>query len=320
MAKILIVAELANGAVREATFELVSVARALGGEIVSVVLGNGISMAAESLAKRGGGTVLAFDDPALETYSADTSSSVIQAAISAQSPSIVLLSNTPNGWDVAPKVAASLDMAIVSDAFRIEAQGGEWLVTRRVFNGKLDAQLVAASPAIVTMQPGAAEAYRGAEAGKVETASVPSLASRSTYIETKKSAGGGHDLTKAEIIVSGGRGLQKPENFDAVLQPLCNVLSAQMGASRPVVDAGWKPHEYQVGSSGQIVSPKLYIAVGISGAIQHLVGMKGSNYIIAINKDRDAPIFEVADLGVVGDLFEIVPALVQAVAQAKGGG
>jgi electron transfer flavoprotein alpha subunit len=319
MAKILIVGELQNGVVREATFELVSIARALGGDVVSVVYGSGISTAAESLAKRGGGTVLAVDDAALESYSADTSAAVIKHAIAAQSPDLVLASNTPNGWDVAPKVAAALGLAIVSDAFRIEAQGAEWLVTRRVFNGKLDAQLVAQSPALVTVQPGATEAYKGSEPGSVEATTVPSLASRTTYVETKKSAGGGHDLTKAEIIVSGGRGLQKPENFDAVLKPLCDVLSAQMGASRPVVDAGWKPHEYQVGSSGQVVTPKLYIAVGISGAIQHLVGMKGSNFIIAINKDRDAPIFEVADLGVVGDLFEVVPALVAAVAQAKGG-
>jgi len=119
------------------------------------------------------------------------------------------------------------------------------------------------------------------------------------------------------MMVSGGGGLETPENFDSVLQPLVEVLGAQMGASRPVVDAGWKPHEYQVGTSGQIVTPKLYIAVGISGAIQHLVGMKGSNYIIAINKDADAPIFEAADIGLVGDLFEIVPALTKAIQQAK---
>jgi hypothetical protein len=167
-------------------------------------------------------------------------------------------------------------------------------------------------------QPGATAPYEGSEAGTVEALDVGEFTARSKYLDTKKAAAGGHDLSKAEIIVSGGRGLQKPENFDEVLKPLVEALGAQMGASRPVVDAGWLPHEYQVGSSGQIVQPKLYVAVGISGAIQHLVGMKSSNFIIAINKDPDAPIFEVADVGVVGDLFEVVPALAKAVAEAKG--
>ena len=142
---------------------------------------------------------------------------------------------------------------------------------------------------------------------------------KAKFVETKVAAAKGHDLTKAEIIVSGGRGVGAPEKFPEVIQPLATALGGAMGASRPVVDAGWLPHEYQVGSSGQVVSPKLYIACGISGAIQHLVGMKTSNYIIAINKDPDAPIFEVANLGVVGDLFEVVPALTAAVKTAKGG-
>ena len=141
---------------------------------------------------------------------------------------------------------------------------------------------------------------------------------KSKFVEIKKSESKGVDLSKADIIVSGGRGVGDPAKFPEVIQPLATALGGAMGASRPVVDAGWLPHEYQVGSSGQVVSPKLYIACGISGAIQHLVGMKSSNYIIAINKDPDAPIFEVANLGVVADLFEIVPALTAAVNQAKG--
>src|SRR5262249_28363518 len=149
---------------------------------------------------------------------------------------------------------------------------------------------VTGKPVIVTVQPGATQAFTGSEAGSVQALEVGAVASRTKFVEVRTAAATGHDLSKADVIVSGGRGLQKPENFDSVLQPLVDALGAQMGASRPVVDAGWKPHAYQVGTSGQIVTPKLYIAVGISGAIQHLVGMKGSNYVIAINKDADAPI------------------------------
>jgi len=318
MAKTLIVAEIQNGTLREATLELVSIARGLGGDIVSLVIGSGIAGAAEELAKRGGGRVLKVDGPAFARYTLDAYTAAAKAAIKAESPSLVLISNTPSGWDFAPKLAAALDTAIVSDAFKIAADGAAYVITRRMFNGKFDAQLRATgAPVIVTVQPGATSAYTGSEAGSTAALDVAGD-SRTQFVELRTAPAAGHDLTKADVIVSGGRGLQKPENFDSVLQPLVDALGAQMGASRPVVDAGWKPHEYQVGTSGQIVTPKLYIAVGISGAIQHLVGMKGSNYIIAINKDADAPIFEAADLGLVGDLFEIVPALTKAVQQAKG--
>ncbi len=318
MAKVLIVGEIQGGALREASLELVAVARGLGGDVVSLVLGKGVQGIAEDLSKKGGGKVLVAEGDALEAYSADTHTAVIQQAVEAEQPDLILLSNTPNGWDVAGKLAAVLDVAAVTDVFRIEADGDGFLLTRRMFNGKFDAQLRASGRTLATVQPGAATAYEGSDAGSVEALTVSGLSSRSTFVEVRKAAAGGHDLTKADIVVSGGRGLQKPEKFDEVLEPLCAALGAQMGASRPVVDAGWKPHEYQVGSSGQVIAPKLYVAVGISGAIQHLVGMKGSNFIIAINKDPDAPIFEVADLGVVGDLFEVVPALVEALKQAKG--
>ena len=319
MAKTLIVGEVQNGLLRDATLELVALARGLGGDVSSLVIGSGVGAQAEELSKKGGGKVLLADDAALADYTIDAYATAIRKAIEAESPDLVLISNTPSGWDVAGKLAAALDCGIVSDLIRIEEEGGERVYIRRVFNARLDARFrVSGSPVIATVQPGACEAYAGSETGSVETLDVGGIDSRTSFVELRTAPASGHDLTKAELIVSGGRGLQKPENFDEVLKPLVEALGAQMGASRPVVDAGWLPHEYQVGTSGQIVQPKLYIAVGISGAIQHLVGMKNSNYIIAINKDPDAPIFEVADLGVVGDLFEVVPALAAAVTSAKG--
>jgi len=320
MAKTLIVGEIQKGSLREATFELVTLARKLGGEIASLVIGGGVGAAAEELAKKGGGRVLLADDASLANYTADGYARAIRRAIDAEKPDLVLISNTPVGWDVAGKLAAQLDCGIATDVIRIEPDGADLVFVRRMFNAKFDARLrVSGSPRIATVQPGASEAYSGSEAGSVVALDGVGGDSRTKFVEVRVAPAGGHDLTKAEIIVSGGRGLQKPENFDAVLKPLVEALGAQMGASRPVVDAGWLPHEYQVGSSGQIVTPKLYVAVGISGAIQHLVGMKSSNFIIAINKDPDAPIFEVADVGIVGDLFEIVPALAAAVKAAKGG-
>jgi electron transfer flavoprotein alpha subunit len=320
MAKTLIVGEIQKGSLRESTLELVALARKLGGEVTSLVIGSGVGAAAEDLAKKGGGRVLLADDASLANYTADGHARAIRRAIDAEKPDLVLISNTPSGWDVAGKVAAQIDCGIATDVIRIEQDGGDLVFVRRMFNAKFDARLrVSGTPRIATVQPGASEAYTGSEAGSVSKLDGVGGDSRTKFVEVRVAPAGGHDLTKAEIIVSGGRGLQKPENFEAVLKPLVEALGAQMGASRPVVDAGWLPHEYQVGSSGQVVSPKLYVAVGISGAIQHLVGMKSSNFIIAINKDPDAPIFEVADVGIVGDLFEVVPALAAAVKTAKGG-
>ncbi len=320
MAKTLIVGEISKGALREATLELVTLARKLGGDVASLVIGSGVGGVAEDLAKKGGGKVLLADDPSLANYNLDGWERAIKKAIDAEKPELILISNTPIGWDVAGALAAGLDCGIASDVIRIEPDGADLVFVRRMFNAKFDARVrVTGTPRIATVQPGANEAYAGGESGSVAKLDGVGGDSRTKFAEIRVAPAGGHDLTKAEIIVSGGRGLQKPENFDAVLKPLVEALGAQMGASRPVVDAGWLPHEYQVGSSGQIVSPKLYVAVGISGAIQHLVGMKNSNFIIAINKDADAPIFEVADVGIVGDLFEVVPALVNALKSAKDG-
>jgi len=325
MGNILVIGEIQNGRLREATLECVAFARGvagdLGSEVKSLVLGSGIEALADELSKKGGGEVLLADDPALESYSVDAFNRACRAALEDTKPDLVLLPNTPIGWDLAPRLAAKLDCAFVSDAFKIEAEGGKPVFTRRVFNGKLDARVaVESTPVVATMQPGAVAPHAGSESGSVRKldVSIPAGELKAKFVETKTAGDKGIDLTKAEIIVSGGRSLGGTEKFNEVIKPLAEALGGAMGASRPVVDSGWLPHEYQVGSSGQIVSPKLYLAIGISGAIQHLVGMKSSNFIVAINKDPDAPIFEVADVGVVADLFEVTPALTKAVKEAKG--
>jgi electron transfer flavoprotein alpha subunit len=323
MGNILIVAELgSNGAIRESSYELVSIARKLadatGQGTRGLVIGSGVGDAAATFASKGAGETLVVDDAALANYNVDGWTKAIRAAVEASEADLVLISNTPTGWDVAARVAAGLDAAYVSDCFNIEAEGGELTFYRRIFNGKLDAQLTTQGRTVATVQPGATEAYEGSADGGTKALDVSLEGLRAKFVEIKQAGSTGVDLTKADIIVSGGRGVGSPEKFTEVIKPLADALGGAMGASRPVVDAGWLDHPYQVGSSGQIVAPKLYIACGISGAIQHLVGMKGSNYIVAINKDPDAPIFEVADIGVVADLFDIVPALTDKVKEAKG--
>ena len=319
MGSVLIVTEIQKGSIREASYELASFASKLGRDVKSLVLGSGVAGEADAFASKGGGEVFLVENEALADYNAEAYTKAVRAAVEATSPDVVLISNTPSGWDFAPRIAAALDAAFVSDCFGVEAEGDGLVFLRRVFNGKLDARILpSGGPVVATMQPGATAAFEGSTDGKVGKLDVDLSGLRTKFVETRVAEAKGVDLTKAEVIVSGGRGVGDPEKFPEVIQPLADALGGAMGASRPVVDAGWLPHEYQVGSSGQVVTPKLYIACGISGAIQHLVGMKASNFIIAINKDADAPIYEVADLGVPADLFEIVPALTEAVKAAKG--
>jgi electron transfer flavoprotein alpha subunit len=323
MGSILIVAEIQGGQIRESSFELAAyaqkIAAATGREITSLVLGKDIANLADDFAKKGGGKVFVADDELLANYCVESANAAIRAGVEASGADVILFSNTPSGWDVAPRIAAGLDAGFASDCSDVADDGGALVFERRIFNGRLDAHVRVNSDVVVaTMQPGSTEPFDGSTDGSVVKLEVSLTADKAKFIETKSVENTGVDLSQADVIVSGGRGVGSPEKFGEVLQPLADALGGALGASRPVVDAGWLPHEYQVGSSGQIVTPKLYIAAGISGAIQHLVGMKGSNFIIAINKDPDAPIFEVADVGAVGDLFEIVPALTKAVQQAKG--
>ncbi len=322
MSSVLVVTEISGGKIREASLELVSFARAVaessGRDVKSLVIGSGVEGVAGEFAGIGGGETFVVDAAEVASYNVDTFKKAILAGVEAAGADLVLLSNTPLGWDVAPRVAANLDSAFISDCTNVEAGDSGLTFTRRVFNGKLDAQLSATGPAVATMQPGATEPFSGSSDGAASKLDADLSGAKAKFIEVKMSASTGIDLTKADVVVAGGRGVGDPDKFAEVIQPLADVLGGAMGASRPVVDAGWLPHAHQVGSSGQVVTPKLYIACGISGAIQHLVGMKGSNFIIAVNKDADAPIFEVADVGVAGDLFEIVPSLTAALAEAKG--
>jgi electron transfer flavoprotein alpha subunit len=325
MPSILIVTETQNGKIREASLELATIAQKISGEsgreVKSLVMGKGVDALADEFSKKGGGEVYAADDDLLENNNVEARAIAIRAAVEACSPDLILISNTPTGWDVAPRVAAGLDAGFVSDCFSIDAEGDTLVYRRRIFNGKLDAMISSSTQTVVaTVQPGAAPAFEGSTDGSVSKLDVSLDAGqlRVKFVGVKEAEATGVDLSKADVIVGGGRGVGKEENFAEVIQPLADVLGGAVGASRPVVDAGWLPHAYQVGSSGQVVQPKLYIACGISGAIQHIVGMKASNFIVAINKDPDAPIFEVANLGVVADLHEVVPALTKALQEAKG--
>ncbi|MEZ4332562.1 MAG: electron transfer flavoprotein subunit alpha/FixB family protein, partial [Myxococcota bacterium] len=279
MGTILVVAEIAKGAIRECSYELVAIAQGLassgGHQVNGLVIGSGVGELAKAFAGKGAGKTYVVDAPEAANFNPEVYGKAIKAAAKASGASLVLISNTPSGWDVAPRVAAGLDCAYVSDCFKVAASGSDFTFVRRVFNGKLDAEVDSKGLTVATVQPGAVAPFAGSSDGATEALSVD-LGAKSKFVEVKVSQSTGVDLTKADVIVSGGRGVGAPEKFQEVIKPLADALGGAMGASRPVVDAGWLDHPYQVGSSGQIVAPKLYIAAGISGAIQHLVGMKAS--------------------------------------------
>ncbi len=326
--KALILAEHEGGAVREVTYELLGLAHRLAGEagwplseVKAVVLGQGIDALAREISGRGAAEVIYAEGKAVENYTGDGYGRAIEAIVRAEAPEMVLAGHTPNGWDVTPLVAAGLGVPIATECSAAALDGGAVRFTRKVFNGKFVqvVDLAGSKPLVATMQKGASPPFQGSTHGAVRkvTAGVSEADLRARFVEVKKGGAGAIDLTQASIVVSGGRGLGAAEKF-SIIRELAGALGGQVGASRPVTDMGWLPHEHQVGSSGVTVAPKLYVACGISGAIQHIVGMRGSGYIVAINKDSEAPIFGVADVGVVGDLFEIVPALTRAVQAAKG--
>jgi electron transfer flavoprotein alpha subunit len=319
---ILVIAEQRGGKLNRATWETIAAAQQLAGTtgapIAILVPGASVAGVAAELAAAQVKEVVTVEHAALEPYTPDGFTAALQDAITQLAPAHVLLPHTYQTRDFAPKLAARLDRALVTDVTALKATGGEPAFVRPMFQGKLTADVVPQGPAphFVTLQIGAYRVDQAAKGpspapvralGVIFDASAIREKPEPPFQQAKQAV----DLSQAERIVSVGRGIKEQANI-VVAQQLAEALGAEIAASRPICDAGWLPMERQVGSSGQTVAPKLYLALGISGAIQHLVGMKGANTIVAINKDPDAPIFEVADYGIVGDLFEIVPAIITA--------
>ncbi|MBI3271655.1 MAG: electron transfer flavoprotein subunit alpha/FixB family protein [Planctomycetes bacterium] len=324
---ILVFVEQRDGKPKKQSLEALSegrrLATALSVPVVAALFGEGVKPVAGTLAHYGADRILVGDSPNLRHYSTDGYAKLLGDAVQAAGAQAVLLSATAMGKDLAGYVAGGLETSVAADCTGTSVVDGKLQVRRPVYAGKAVVTLgFAKLPAVLTLRPNVfpLSAADTARTAPVEDVACPfGLADlKSVVKDVVTSAGKKIELTEANIIVSGGRGLKGPENFP-LIEELAQVLGGAVGASRAVVDAGWRPHEDQVGQTGKTVSPSLYVAVGISGAIQHLAGMSSSKFIVAINKDPDAPIFKIADYGIVGDLFEVVPALTAAFRKFLGG-
>ena len=327
--KILVIVEQREGKLNRVSFETLTgaqaIARETGWVLEAAVVGSGVGEIAREVAGKKVTKVYDIESPQLAAYTPDAFVAALKPFLADKKPTLVLMPHTYQVRDFAPKLATALGRALVSDCTGYKKEGDKLLFVRQMFQGKFSADVAFAGepPHFATFQTGA---FRGdqVEAGTspapVETvqADVPASALRNKPGEVFKEAKQAVDLTQAEIIVAVGRGIKEEKNI-AIAKQLAEALGGEIAASRPICDAGWLPMDRQIGSSGQTVAPKLYVALGISGAIQHIVGMKGSRTIVAVNKDSEAPIFEVADVGIVGNLFEVVPPLIEEIKKAKAG-
>jgi electron transfer flavoprotein alpha subunit len=320
MSNVLVFIEQRDGKLRKASLEALTLGRTLaaktGGALGAAIAGSGVSGLSTELAAYGAVKVFVADRPDLALYSCEGYTAALDAAVTAFSPSIVLVSATSMGKDIAPRFAARRRVGVLSDVMSLDVEGGRLTATRLVYSGKARAT-VSTSPSaaiqVATPRPNVFVALRSEApaAGEVVALNLGDLKIRGRVTKIETSEAGEIDVAEADKIVSGGRSIKGPENWP-MLRGLCKELGAALGASRAAVDAGWIDHSHQVGQTGKVVSPSLYIACGISGAIQHLAGMGSSKVIVAINKDPEAPIFKVATYGIVGDIFQIVPALTEA--------
>ncbi|MEI7778739.1 MAG: electron transfer flavoprotein subunit alpha/FixB family protein [Actinomycetes bacterium] len=319
MSQVIVLADHANGAVKKVTLELLTLARSLG-EPVAVLVGAGdaAGTVVASLAEYGATRVYVAASPDLSGYSVAPIAELLAKLVADTSPAAVLLASSPDGKEIAARLAAKLGSGVITDAVAVAA---DFATTQSVFGGGTVVQSrVTIGTPVITVRPNSTPPVAApATVDRVDYAFEVSAGAKSARIveQVSKERSGRPDLTEAAIVVSGGRGVGAAEGF-AVVEALADALGAAVGASRAATDAGWYPHQFQVGQTGKTVSPQLYIANGISGAIQHRAGMQTSKTIVAINKDPDAPIFELADFGVVGDLFDVVPQLTAEVQRRKG--
>lgn len=309
---VLVVAEQIDGAFRKIAYEAVSEGRrladALGESLTGVVLGSGLEAMAAELGKYGTDRILVADDPALGDYTTDAYTNVLFDLVKENDPKVLLIGASTRGKDLSARLAAHLDTGLAMDCIELRTDGETLTAIRPMFGGKVLAEVaIQGTPQMAAIRPNVMEILESEKAGVVEKVSVNVGAPKTRFVERKVEASARVDLTEANIIVSGGRGMGGPDF--GLLEELAEALGGTVGASRSAVDEGWRPHSDQVGQTGKVVSPSLYIACGISGAIQHLAGMGSSKYIVAINKDPEAPIFKKADYGIVEDLFKVVPAL-----------
>jgi len=316
MSNVMIYGEIKGGKIKKTAFELASEGRRLadklGGSLSAVLMGSPADQFASDLAKYGVDTVYIAEGKELESYNSEYYAQALAQLIGEKKPEIVLIGHSMQGKDLAPRLAAKLNVAAIADCVSFSLDGTTLVGQRPMYAGKCYAQWVAlSSPQIASARPNVLEIAENPKAGTVEKVSFAADTSRSTYAtkDLNLDTSGKVDLTEAEIIVSGGRGMGGPDY--TLLEEMAAIFGsrATVGASRAAVDAGWRPHADQVGQTGKTVTPNLYIACGISGSIQHMAGMGSSKVIVAINKDNEAPIFTKADYGVVGDLFKVVPEL-----------
>jgi electron transfer flavoprotein alpha subunit len=312
-----IVAEQRDGVLRKISFELASAARKLadqlGEEVGAVLLGNGVAKVAGELAKYGVDKIYVADNAAFEPYTTDAYSAAVAKIVREKDPAVLLFGATSQGKDLASRLAGKLATGLATDCTDVKIADGRMVAIRPMYSGKCFAEVVSlANPQMASLRPNVFPAVEKAAAGEAIPfdAALDPAQLKTKVLEVQKDAAGKIDLTEANIIVSGGRGMGGPDGYKA-LEELASILNATVGASRAAVDSGWRPLSDQVGQTGKVVSPNLYIACGISGAIQHLAGMSSSKYIVAINKDSEAPIFTKADFGIVDDLFKVVPELVK---------
>jgi electron transfer flavoprotein alpha subunit len=314
------ITEQRDGELRKVSLEAVSegrrVADGLGTDLTAVVLGAGIESLAEELKKYGPDKIWVADDPALADYTTDAYANVLAGLIQSADPAVIILGASAQGKDLAGRLAARLDAGVAMDCTAIKLDNGSLTYTRPMFGGKIVADVeIQGALQIVAIRPNVMDITEAAKDSAIDKPAVEVGEVKTAVIEKTMDTGDKIELTEADIIVSGGRGTGGDY---AAIEALAAELGAAVGASRSAVDEGWRPHSDQVGQTGKTVSPTLYVACGISGAIQHLAGMSTSKYIVAINKDEEAPIFSKADFGIAGDLFDVVPALTEEVKKVKG--